>query len=28
MAVYRGEPLRQEPFSDEDDLSSDPDDAP
>jgi hypothetical protein len=26
LAVYRGEPLRQEPFSDEDDLSDDPDD--
>jgi len=27
LAVYRGEPIRQEPFSDEDDLVSDPDDA-
>ena len=26
LAVYRGEPLRQEPFSDEDDLADDPDD--
>ena len=26
LAVYRGEPLRQEPFSDEDDLTDDPDD--
>jgi hypothetical protein len=26
LAVYRGQPLRQEPFSDEDDLTDDPDD--
>ena len=28
LAVYRGEPIRQEPFSDEDDLTGDPDDSP
>jgi hypothetical protein len=28
LAVYRGEPLRQEPYSDEDDLADDSDDAP
>jgi len=27
LAVYRGEPVRQEPFSDEDDLVEDADDA-
>ena len=25
LAVYRGQPIRQEPFSDEDDLADDPD---
>ena len=28
LAVYRGEPIRQEPFSDEDDLAEDSDDSP
>lgn len=27
LAVYRGEPIRQEPLSDEDDLADDPDSA-
>lgn len=28
LAVYRGEPLRQEPFSDEDDIADDLDESP
>src|SRR5947208_12796950 len=28
LAVYRGQPIRQEPFSDEDDLPDDDDDSP
>lgn len=28
LAVYRGEPIRQEPYSDEDDQAGDPGDTP
>ena len=28
LAVYRGEPIRQEPYSDEDDLADDPGGSP
>ena len=28
LAVYRGEPLRQEPYSDEDDMADDSEDSP